>query len=64
MLDLAKRAWLYIPCSHPKKITKALTLRNVDAIIYDLEDSVPLNAKVYLCIKNRIMLDLFYEIRI
>jgi len=46
MFALAKRSWLYIPCSDPKKINKAIALRNVDAMIFDLEDSVPLNKKV------------------
>ena len=39
-----RRSVLYVPGSSEKALKKSLTL-DVDAIIYDLEDSVSTNAK-------------------
>ena len=39
-----RRSVLYVPGSNPKALKKSSTL-DVDAIIYDLEDSVAANAR-------------------
>ena len=41
----APRSWLYVPATRPDRVEKALASR-AEAIIVDLEDSVPAGAKV------------------